>query len=63
LPASKSFAPKLNAGMKTAATIRRNALISGAPHAAVFALEIFLDLFVIFVDMAVCVDNFGLLHE
>jgi hypothetical protein len=49
--------------MKTAATIRRDALSSGAPHAAVFALEIFLDLFVIFVDMALCVDNFGLLHE
>ena len=42
---------------------REQGISSRPPHASVFAFEVFLDLFVIFVNMSVGIDDFGILHE
>ena len=42
---------------------REERIGAGAAHAAVFAFEVFFDLFVILVNMSVGIDDFGILHE
>ena len=42
---------------------REQGISSRPPHAPVFAFEVFLDLFMILVNMSVGIDDFGILHE